>query len=174
MHQMRISTQVSSVMLKSEKLEIRKKSENWKSRRMKTKQRAMKLSKIRRWIELCLRDLILRFEMNLQILLFSWQLNSYSYFKAVPKYLVTGLWRHSRTNSPSAEASTQGLKCKTNTLKMLMHQMHMSTTQVSSVMLKSEKLEIREKKWKLKAPLDENQRECHEIEPKQSKDSFMP
>jgi hypothetical protein len=41
MHQMRISTtQVSSVMLRSKKLEIRKKKncENWKSRRMKTKQ----------------------------------------------------------------------------------------------------------------------------------------
>jgi ERCC4-related helicase len=43
---MRISTtQVSSVVLRSKKLEIRKKkSENWKNRRMKTKKSAMKLS----------------------------------------------------------------------------------------------------------------------------------
>jgi hypothetical protein len=34
------------------------------------------------------------------------------------------------------------LICKTNTLTILMHQMHISTTQVSSVMLGSKKLEI--------------------------------
>jgi hypothetical protein len=63
MHQMRISTtQVSSVMLRSKQLEIRKKCEIWKSCRMKTKQNAMKLSQIRRRIELCLREIILRFE----------------------------------------------------------------------------------------------------------------
>jgi hypothetical protein len=33
-------------------------------------------------MELCLREIILGFEMNLQNLLFSRQLNSYSYFKA--------------------------------------------------------------------------------------------
>jgi hypothetical protein len=39
-----------------------------------------------------------------------------------------------------------------------MHQMRISTTWVSSVMLKSKKLEIQGKKlWKLKEPLDENQ-----------------
>jgi hypothetical protein len=56
--------------------------ENWKSHRMKTKQSAMKLSQIRRRIGLCLTELILRFEMNLQNILFSWQFNSYSYSKA--------------------------------------------------------------------------------------------
>jgi hypothetical protein len=82
MHQMRISTtQVSSVMLRSKKLEIRKKNyENWKNRRMKTKQSAMKLSQIRRRIELYLREIIIRFEFT--NLVFSWQFNSYSYFKA--------------------------------------------------------------------------------------------
>jgi hypothetical protein len=35
--------------------------------------------------------------------------------------------------------------------------MRISTTQVSSVMLRSKKLEIREKKWKLIEPSDENQ-----------------
>jgi hypothetical protein len=39
-----------------------------------------------------------------------------------------------------------------------MHQMRISTTQVSSV----------------KEPSDENQTECHEIEPNQSKDRAMP
>jgi hypothetical protein len=39
MHQMRISTNYfSSVMLRSKKLKIQKKCENWKSRRMKIKQ----------------------------------------------------------------------------------------------------------------------------------------
>jgi hypothetical protein len=48
MHQVHISTtQVSSVMLKSKKLDIQKKSENWKSLWMKTKHCTMKLSKIR-------------------------------------------------------------------------------------------------------------------------------
>jgi hypothetical protein len=37
-------------------------------------------------------------------------------FKQVPKYSVTGLQRPSGTCSPPAEASTQGLKCKTNTI----------------------------------------------------------
>jgi hypothetical protein len=32
------------------------------------------------------------------------------------------------------------LKCKTNTIPILMHQMRISTNQVSSVMLKSKKL----------------------------------
>jgi hypothetical protein len=66
MHQMRISTtQVSSMMLRSKKLEIREKMWNWKSRWIKTKQSAMKLSQIRRRLELWLREIILRFEMNL-------------------------------------------------------------------------------------------------------------
>jgi hypothetical protein len=64
--------------------------------------------------------------------------------KQVPKYLATGLWRPSGTNSPPAEASTKGLKCKTNTLAILMHQILILTTQVSSVMLRWKKLEI----WK--------------------------
>jgi hypothetical protein len=36
--------------------------------------------------------------------------------KQAPKYLATWLWIPSGTNSPPAEASTQGLKCKTNTI----------------------------------------------------------
>jgi hypothetical protein len=51
----------------------------------------------------------------------------------------------------------------------LMHQMRISTTQVSSVMLRSKKLEILEKMWKLQEPSEENQTECHEIEPNLSK-----
>jgi hypothetical protein len=65
MHQMRISTnQVSSVVLGPKKLEIRKKSENCK-RTKKPKYCAMKLNQIRRRIELCMWEMILRFEMNL-------------------------------------------------------------------------------------------------------------
>jgi hypothetical protein len=47
-------------------------------------------------------------------------------------------------------------ECKTNTSTILMHQMRISTTQVSSVMLRSKRLEIRKKMWKLKEPSDEN------------------
>jgi hypothetical protein len=61
---------------------------------------------------------------------------------------------------------------KTNTLTMLMHQMRISTTQVSSVMLRSKKLDIWKKMW-LKEPSDENQTGCHEIEPNPSKDRSM-
>jgi hypothetical protein len=57
---------------------------------------------------------------------------------------------------------------------MLMHQMRISTTQVSSVMLRSKKLEIQENKmWKLKELSDENQTQCHEIEPNPSNDRAM-
>jgi hypothetical protein len=72
MHQMHISnTQVSSVMLRSKKLEIQEKRDNWKSRRMITKQSAMKLSQIRRRIELCLKEIMLHcFEMNLYLIFF--------------------------------------------------------------------------------------------------------
>jgi hypothetical protein len=48
-------------------------------------------------------------------------------FKQVPKYLATGLKRPSRTYSPPAEASAQGLKCKTNMIPILMHQMRISS-----------------------------------------------
>jgi hypothetical protein len=65
----------------------RKKIENWTSRRMKTKQCAMKLSQVHRRIELCLREIILPFEMNLQNLIFSWQFNSHSYLKASTEVL---------------------------------------------------------------------------------------
>jgi hypothetical protein len=113
---------------------------------MKTEQSAMKLSQIRRRIELCLREIILRFEMNIQNLLFFLDSSIHiRILKQVPKYLVTGLWRPSGTNSPPAEALTHGLKCKTNTLPIFMHQKRISTrsTQVSSGMLRSKKLGIR-------------------------------
>jgi hypothetical protein len=37
------------------------------------------------------------------------------------------------------------VECKTNTLPILMHQMRISTTKVTSVMLRSKKLKIRKK-----------------------------
>jgi hypothetical protein len=52
----------------------------------------------------------------------------YVFLKQVPKYLATELKGPSGTYSPPAEASTQGLKCKTNTIPILMHQMRISTT----------------------------------------------
>jgi hypothetical protein len=65
MHQVHILTnQVSSVMLSLKELEIRKKIKTVKES-LKTKQSAMKLSQIRRRIELCMREIILPFEMNL-------------------------------------------------------------------------------------------------------------
>jgi hypothetical protein len=117
-HQMSIlSNQVFSVVLRPKKLE-----KLWKLYKSRNKNNycAMKLSQIRWTIELCMREIILRFEMNLSKLLFSWQNYSYLYFKQIPKYLATG------SLSP-AEVSTQGLKCKTNTISILMHQMYIST-----------------------------------------------
>jgi hypothetical protein len=64
---MRISTnlsKVSSVMLWSKKLEIQKNVKTVKEL-IKTRKRAVKLSQIRRRIELCMKVIILRFEMNL-------------------------------------------------------------------------------------------------------------
>jgi hypothetical protein len=61
--------------------------------------------------------------------------------------LTTRPWRPPRSH----------MKCKTNTLTILMHQMRISTTQVSSMMLRKRKLEIRNKMWKQKEQSDENQ-----------------
>jgi hypothetical protein len=84
---------------------------------------------------------MLRFEMNLKNVIFFNNTIHFRILKQVPKYLATGLWRPSGTNSPSAEASTQGLKCQTDTIPILMNQMRISTNKVSSVML-------RPKSWK--------------------------
>jgi hypothetical protein len=59
-----------------------------------------------------------------------------------------------------------------------MHQKRISTPQVSLVMLRSKKFEIQKKKRKknhLKTvrAVDENQTECHKIEPNLSKDRAM-
>jgi hypothetical protein len=68
------TTQISSVMLGSKTLEIR--WENVKKDPSNENQSAMKLGQICRRIALCLREMILRFEMNLQNVLFSWQFRS--------------------------------------------------------------------------------------------------
>jgi hypothetical protein len=68
MCQMRISsTQVFSVVIRPKKLEIRKQNcENCtRIEKKQTKYRAMKLSQIRRRIELCMREIIICFEMHL-------------------------------------------------------------------------------------------------------------
>ena len=104
----------------------------------------MKLNQIRQRVELCMREIILRFEMIFfKFYFFLDSIIHIRIFKQVPKYLATGLKRPSGTNSPQAMASTQKLKCKTNTLPILMHQMRISTNQVSSVVLRPKKLEIR-------------------------------
>jgi hypothetical protein len=64
MYQMHISTnEVSSVMLCLKKLEILKKCENYE--KTIKYQSVMKLSQIRQRIELCMREIILLFQMNL-------------------------------------------------------------------------------------------------------------
>jgi hypothetical protein len=80
MHQMRIPTnfKVSSVIFRPKKLEIRINCENCK-RAEKTKG-AINLSQIRRRIELCMREIILRFEMNLFSSLAHWAESSSELF----------------------------------------------------------------------------------------------
>jgi hypothetical protein len=54
--------------------------------------------------------------------------------------------------------------CKTNTLPILMHQMRISTNQVSSVMLRSKNLEI-QKMWNCERAVGwKPKTECHEID----------
>jgi hypothetical protein len=65
------TTYVYSVVLQLKKLEIRKKNCENCVRAEKTKYCAMKVSQIRRRIELCMREIIHRFKMNLSTLLFS-------------------------------------------------------------------------------------------------------
>jgi hypothetical protein len=55
-----------------------------------------------------------------------------------------------------------------------MHQMRISTTEVSSVMLRSKKLEIRKKIENWKSCLMKTKTECHETEPNPSKDRAIP
>jgi hypothetical protein len=62
-------------------------------------------------------------------------------------------------------------RCKTNTIPILMHQMRISTNQVSSVVLRPKTLEIRKKSENCKRA--KNQILCHEIEPNPSKDRAM-
>jgi hypothetical protein len=55
----------SSVMLRSKKLENLEKKVKTVKELIKTKQGAMELSQIHRSIELCMREITLRFEINL-------------------------------------------------------------------------------------------------------------
>jgi hypothetical protein len=133
-----------------ENLEIRKKCENGKRRRKKTKQSAMPLSQIRQRIVICPREIILRFEVNLWNLHLSWQFNSYSYIKASTEVLSNWAVKTYGDQKYTSRGFDPGFKIKTNTLPILMHQMRISTTQASSVMHGSKKLEIRKKceNWK--------------------------
>jgi hypothetical protein len=51
-------------------------------------------------------------------------------------------------NSDGSNYEPNTLRCKTNMLTNLMHQMRISITQVSSMMLRSKKLDIRKKNVK--------------------------
>jgi DNA-binding transcriptional regulator GbsR (MarR family) len=63
---------------------------------------------------------------------------------------------------------------KTNTIPILMHQMHISTNQVSSVVLRPKKLEIRKIVKTVKEPRKTKYKVlCHEIEENPSKDRAM-
>jgi hypothetical protein len=65
-------------------------------------------------------------------------------------------------------------KCETNTIPILMHQIHISTNWVSSVKLKPKKLEIRIHCENCKRAWGKNKTtECHEIEPNPSKNRAM-
>jgi hypothetical protein len=68
-----------------------KKCENWKTRRMKTKQSAMKLSQICRRIELCLREIIFVLRWIYKIYFFLDSSIHIRILKQAPKYLATGL-----------------------------------------------------------------------------------
>jgi hypothetical protein len=91
MHQMRISTnQVSSVVLRPKSLKTEKHCKNCK-RGEKTQYWTMKLNQIRQRIELCMREMILRFRWIYRIYFFLDSLIHIRIFKQVPKYLATGL-----------------------------------------------------------------------------------
>ena len=92
MHQMRISTtQVSSVMLRLKKLEIREKKVQIVKEPIKPKQSAMKLSQICGRIDLCMREIsfVSRWIYEIYFLLDSFI--HIRIFKQIPKYLATGL-----------------------------------------------------------------------------------
>jgi hypothetical protein len=84
MHQMRISTTDAQV----EKVENPEKMWKLKEPPDENQQSAMKVSQIRRRIDLCLTEIILRFDINLQNLLF-FLIVQFIILKEVPKYLAT-------------------------------------------------------------------------------------
>jgi hypothetical protein len=141
MYQMRIlTTQVSSVMLRSKKLEIRKTMRKLKEQSNENQKECHEIEPNTSKDTAMPQEIILRFEMKLQSLLFLDSSIHIRILKQVPQYLATGLF--SGTSSPLADSSTLGLKCKTNTLTILIHKLHILTTQISSVLLRSKKLEI--------------------------------
>jgi hypothetical protein len=67
----------------------------------------------------------------------------------------------------------QGKKCKTNTIPILMHQMRISTNQVSSVVFWPKKLGIRNNNCENCTRAEKSQILCHEIEPNPSNNRTM-
>jgi hypothetical protein len=92
MYQMHISTkQVFLVMLRSEKGGNPKKKCEHYERPNNNQTEFHEIEPKRRKLDLCMRDIILRFEMNLWNLLYSSHFNSIRILKQVPKYVATGL-----------------------------------------------------------------------------------
>ena len=63
--------------------------------------------------------------------------------------------------------------CKVNTIPVLMHQMRISTNEVSSVVLGPKKLKVEEKKCEKCKRAKRKTILCHEIEPNPSKERAM-
>ena len=65
------------------------------------------------------------------------------------------------------------IRCKVNTIPILMHQMRISTNEVSSVVLGPKKLEVEKKKIVKSVRAERKTILCHEIEPNPSKERAM-
>jgi hypothetical protein len=84
----------------------------------------MNIEAMRRRLEICTREIILHF---IFIYFFLVSFIHIRISKQALKYLAIGLERPSDICSLPAEASTQGLKCKSNAIPILIHQMRIST-----------------------------------------------
>jgi hypothetical protein len=80
-----------------------------------------------------------------------------------------------RPEKPRPRVTGGVARCKTNTRPILMHQMRISTTSVSSVVLRPKKLEIRKRNREkcIRGEKKTKQILCHENEPNPSKDRAM-
>jgi hypothetical protein len=121
-------------------MEIRKKNMKSTEQPKRTKS-ATKLSQTHWRIELCKTAIIPRFEMNVYKVIVFWQYDSYSYFKTSTE--VISYW--AIENLGDSKSTSRGfhprVQMSNNTIPILMHQIRISTDDVSSVMR-------RRKRWK--------------------------